>query len=931
MLIQHVMTNTTSSDADPGLFLIDASGFIFRAFHALPMMTRKDGTPVNAVYGFVNILHRLLKEFHAADIAVIFDATRKNFRNDIYPLYKANRSEPPSELVPQFALIREATEAFCMPGIELDGFEADDLIATYVRMAVAAGRKATIVSADKDLLQLLQPGVTMLDPIKYNLAGPEAAFDKFGVTPDKVVEVQALAGDSTDNVPGVPGIGVKTAAELINEYGDLENLLANADKIKQPKRRQLLIDYADQARLSRRLVQLDAYAPVTVPLSDLHRCDTDPAKMVAFLEVQGFKSLVAKFGGASAQRMAQDSGAPLQQSLFPEMRPTIEPSKLFENINVNYRMVQNEAVLREFIVQVQDEGVLCFDAETDSLIPASANLIGLAVTAQTGEGIYIPLKHNTDQPQLTVELVMEILKPVMEDASILKVAHNAKFDLQFFMRHGVNVTSVDDTMLMSYILDGTAHNHGMDELARLFLNTTTISYDDLTGKGKQRIALADVPLEQVCQYAAEDVDITLRLHKVLKPRIAAEKMARIYEEAERPLIDAIARMELTGILIDRDRLAVMSKRFADKLVDLQAEIFKLTGADFNIGSPKQLGEVLFGNLGLPGGRKSKTGEWSTAVDVLEPLAAQGHTVVEQVLEWRQLSKLKGTYTDALPLQIQPNTGRVHTSYAMAVVSTGRLSSSDPNLQNIPIRTEEGKAIRTAFIADQGYSLIAVDYSQIELRLLASMADIPALKQAYLDGVDVHALTASEVLGVPLDAVTSDLRRSAKAVNFGIIYGISNWGLAKQLGISAQEAGDYIKRYFVRFPELRDYMEATKQEARQHGYVRTLMGRKCVIPGIRDNNPARRAGAERQAINAPLQGTAADIMKLAMIDVHNWIIETNSPARLMLQVHDELVLEAPVVDAPGIAQRVSDIMEAQGAKLGLAVPLTAEVDIAESWS
>jgi len=921
--------NASANNANT-LFLLDASGFIFRAFHALPMLNRKDGTPVNAVYGFVNMLIRLRTEFHAADIAVIFDAARKNFRNDIYPQYKANRSETPSELVPQFALVRGATAAYCLPAIELEGYEADDLIAAYAKAALADGREVVIVSSDKDLLQLIRPGVRMLDPIRYELMGADAAIKKFGVPPEKVVDVQALAGDSTDNVPGVPGIGVKTAAELILQYGDLETLLACAGEIKQNKRRESLIEFAEQARISRRLVMLADDAPMPLPLSEIKPPPFDEARWYAFLTEQGFTSLLNKLKDKA-------NNPPTSSSSFPRTRESSEPIVQMHlrlpdayKGEGKYRTIQNLDELKAFLAAAREKGILCFDCETTSLTPCTTRLVGLAFAHTVGEGIYVPIAHLADETQIPHDDVIAAAKEILEDPAVLKIAHNAKFDWQVLNQHGVQPAPIDDTILLSYVLDGTRHSHGMDALALLHLGMQTQSFESVCGKGKNQITFDRVPIDAATRYAAEDADITLRLWQILKPRLPHENAATLYETVERPLISVIGRMESAGIAINSEYLHELSRKMGAQLEVLANDIFTQAGRTFNIGSPKQLGEVLFGEMGIPGGKKSKTGEFSTAVDVLEPLSAQ-YPIVAKVLEWRGLAKLQNTYADSLPEQVAPKTGRIHTSFAMTVTSTGRLSSTDPNLQNIPIRTADGKAIRAAFIAPPGYKLVSVDYSQIELRLIAAMADIPALKTAFQNGADIHTLTASQVLDIPQDQITPDQRRSAKAVNFGIIYGISGWGLAKQLGISPGEANEIIKRYFMGFPELRDYMEAMKEQARKLGYVLTLLGRKCICEGIQDKNPSRRAAVERQAINAPLQGTAADIMKRAMIAVDRWIEDEKIPARLLLQVHDELVLEVREDMADIAAARVCEIMEQAGRDVKLSVPLTAESEVADRWS
>lgn len=907
------------------IFLVDGSGYIFRAYYAVGQgLTNPEGVPVGAVLGFTNMILKLLTDMHAPSIAVIFDAARKNFRNDIYPDYKANRSETPEDLIPQFPLIRAATEAFDIPAIELEGYEADDLIATYARIAVERGRRVTVVSSDKDLTQLMRDGVRIFDPMKGKYLDEADVFDKFGVPPDKVADVQALCGDATDNVPGVPGIGVKTAAQLIGEYGDLETLLARAGEIKQTKRRETLIDHADMARLSKKLVLLDAHVPVPYELDELKARDPHTPQLAAFLKQQGFKSILSRLNlnvEAAPTPMAASIAAPIAA-------PTPEQ---------DYHLITALDTLDQWLADAREKGILCIDTETTGLTPARAGLVGVSLAIEPGRAAYIPLAHGTQgdllsapaadsPPQLKTEDVIARLKPVLEDESVLKIGHNIKYDWQIFANHGIHMRAMDDTMLMSYVLDGAAHGHGMDELAQLHLGHTTITYDDVTGKGKARIPFTEVPLDKARDYAAEDADITLRLCHMLKPRLAREHMVSVYEDIERPIIPVIAAMEHAGIRVDPSVLKKMSHDFGIALERLEGDIHALAGHPFNIASPKQMGAVLFEELGLQGGRKTKTGDWSTAVDVLEELS--GDPIIDKILEWRSLSKLKSTYTDALQNDINPATGRVHTSFHMTGTNTGRLSSSDPNLQNIPIRTEEGRKIRTAFIADPGNVILSVDYSQVELRLAAALADVKALKQAFQDGVDIHALTASQVFGVPLAEVTPDLRRSAKAVNFGIIYGISAFGLARQLNCSNGEAADFIKRYLSTFREIQDYMEAKKDEARANGYVLTLFGRKCVVPNIHDKNPARRNFAERQAINAPLQGTAADIMKRAMAAIPHALSEAGLTARMLLQVHDELVFEVPHDEADITAKTVSATMQS-AADIG--VPLIAEAGWGKSWA
>lgn len=920
-----------NSASEDELYLVDGSGFIFRAYFAMaygrsgPTMTNPDGVPVSAVFGFVNMLLKMLNDYHAPYIAVIFDAARANFRNEIYPEYKANRDETPEDLIPQFPLVRAATEAFDIPAIELEGYEADDLIAAYAKLAKAQGKKVVIVSSDKDLMQLVDEDVRMLDPMKGKFIGPDEVVEKFGVTPDKVVDVQSLAGDSTDNVPGVPGIGIKTAAQLINEYGSLEELLTRAEEIKQPKRREALIENAEMARISQKLVKLDETAPVPVPLEELKTHDPDKPDLMAFLQAQGFKSIINRLGGTVETSNNDNVEADSLEAL-----PPVKDNK--------YTLINDEKTLKEWLARAEETGFLAVDTETTGLTPAKAELVGICISPELGIGAYIPLNHKAEQAdllggggdapdQLPLERVMELMKPVLTDESIMKIGHNMKYDWQMIAKHGVEMTPCDDTMLLSYVLDGTEHGHGMDELSELFCGHKPIKYEEVAGKGKNQVTFDYVSLDKALDYAAEDAEITLRLHTILKPRLAREKMVTVYEQIERPLIPVIAKMEMEGIKVDPAILKNMSNEFAKKIVDLEKEIHEEAGHPFNVASPKQIGEVLFNEMGIEGGKKTKTGDWSTSADVLEKLAAQGYSIVEKILEWRQLSKLKSTYTDALQEQINPATGRIHTSFHMTGTSTGRLASSDPNLQNIPIRTEEGRKIRTAFIADEGCVLLSVDYSQVELRLAAALAGVEALKQAFKDGVDIHTLTASQVFDTPVDQVSSELRRQAKAVNFGIIYGISGWGLAQQLGVEPYEANDFIKKYLAKFNEIQTFMEDKKEEAREHGYVKTLYGRKCTIKNINNKIPAIKQGAERQAINAPLQGTAADIMKKAMARMPKAIADAGLSAKMLLQVHDELIFEVPEAELEQTSALVKEVME-NVADIG--VPLDAEAGHGKSW-
>ncbi|EKV26882.1 DNA polymerase I [Caenispirillum salinarum AK4] len=935
------------------VFLVDGSGFIFRAFHALPPMSRPDGTPVNAVYGFTQMLMKLIAETDADHIAVIFDTARKSFRNDFYPEYKAHRPPPPDELIPQFELIREAVRAFNLPSVEMDGFEADDLIATYTRQAREAGAKVTIVSSDKDLMQLVHDGeVVLFDAMKNKEIRAEDVVAKFGVGPDKVVDVQALAGDSTDNVPGVPGIGVKTAAQLIEQYGDVDTLLAHAEEIKQPKRRQNLIDHAEAARISRRLVLLRSDCEVTEALDTFTVKKPDVETLTAFLKDNGFNSILARV----REKLAAD-GEDLPE---PVRDPAAEAATAPDDIH--YDSVLTLDALDAWIEEATRTGVVAIDTETDALDAHGGNLVGLSLSTAPGRACYVPLRHvdpeavPAGQAQGSLDLggdaaaaeagsalrpdqigVAEALKrlgPLLENPGVLKVGHNIKYDLHVLERemaaHGlpVRVMPVDDTMVMSYVLDGTTTGHGMDELARRHLDHTCTTFTELCGKGKNQITFDKVPVDKATHYAAEDADITLRLHRLFRERLFAERMTGVYESLDRPQVRILADMEAAGIKVDSVELRRLSDDLGSRMRELEVKIHALAGEEFNPGSPKQLGEILFGKMSLPGGKKSKTGAYSTSADILEQLAAQGHDLPARVLDWRQVQKLKSTYADSLVNQIRARTGRVHTNYSQTATSTGRLSSQEPNLQNIPIRTEEGRKIRRAFVAEQGCKLISADYSQIELRLVAHVADIAALKEAFREGQDIHAITASQVFGVPVEGMDPMIRRRAKAINFGIIYGISPFGLAAQLGIDRGEAKAYIDAYFDRFPEIRAYMDETKAFAKTHGFVRTPFGRKCWTPGISDRNPNMRGFAERAAINAPIQGGAADIIKRAMIRVPAALTDAGLETKMLLQVHDELVFEAPEAEAERAVAVIKAVMEGAAE---LSVPLEVEAGIADTWA
>jgi len=931
------------------LYLVDGSGFIFRAFHALPPLTRADGTPVGAVLGFCNMLMKLLDGTDCDGVAVIFDSARKTFRNEIFKDYKAHRPEPPPELIPQFALVRKATEAFNVPAVEMPGYEADDLIATYATEAKKAGAEVTIVSSDKDLMQLVEPGVGMLDPIKNRPIGAAEVREKFGVDPDKVIDVQALAGDSTDNVPGVPGIGVKTAAQLIAEYGDLDTLLKRAGEIKQPKRREALETNAELARVSRELVTLKRDVPGAPALGALVRRAMDREKLLAFLSENQFRSLIQRLqnGQARGAPSAKEEGAALHADTARHARP--EPAAAPEPSAIDrskYELVQDLKTLKRWIERAAAAGTVAVDTETTSLDAMRAELVGISLSTGPGEACYIPVGHTgTAKPgemdlggggaapkQIPRKEALKEVQPLLADPSVLKVGHNIKYDMEVFARYGVTVAPVDDTMLISYVLEGGSHGHGMDELSDIHLGHSTVKFEDVAGSGKQQVTFDRVPLDKALEYAAEDAEVTLRLHRTLKPRLVSDGLVSVYEGIERAMPAVVAEMERAGVLVDRAELARLSKDFAERLADLETKIHKLGKGPFNIASPKQLGEVLFDRLGLPGGEKTKTGAYSTHSDVLEPLAAAGHEIAERVLDWRQLAKLKSTYADALVEQINPDTGRVHTSFALAATSTGRLSSTDPNLQNIPVRTEEGRKIRKAFAAAKGRTLLSVDYSQIELRLVAEIAGIEALQKAFRDGVDVHALTASQVFGVPIKGMDAMVRRKAKAINFGIIYGISGFGLAQQIGVTPGEANAYIKAYLDRYAGIREYMERMKSECHKRGYVETLFGRRCHIQGANDRNMARRSFAERQAINAPIQGTAADIIKRAMVRVAPALKKAKLDAQMLLQVHDELLFEVRDDHVKKTGELVREIMEqAAGPAVKLSVPLVAEVGTGRNWA
>ena len=920
------------------LHLIDGSAFIFRAYHALPPLTRKsDGMPIGAVAGFCNMLHRYIEGNTGPDapthVAVIFDKGSHTFRNDMYDQYKANREAMPEDLRPQMPLTRTATEAFNIACKEIEGFEADDIIATLAVQARAAGGLCTIISSDKDMMQLVGDGVEMFDAMKNKTIDRDGVFEKFGVYPERVVDVQALAGDSVDNVPGAPGIGIKTAALLINEYGDLDTLLERAAEIKQPKRRQTLIDNVDQIRLSRDLVKLDDAMDLEFTIEDLEVFEPDPEVLLPFLAEMEFRTLT--------KRVATLFGK--ETPVIKDAAPTASDLPVLESVSFDhskYEQVENAAQLQVWIDRIYARGYVAVDTETTGLNEMTADLVGVSLCVEAGQACYIPLIHKVAggddlfsddalaDGQMPLEDALQMLTPMLQDPSIIKIGQNMKYDTKIFAQLGINVAPIDDTMLMSYVMHGGLHNHGMDALSERYLNHTPLPIKPLLGSGKNAKTFDAVPLADAVPYAAEDADVTLRLWQMFKPQLHQVQVTKVYETLERPLVPVLAAMERSGIKVDRDILSRMSNAFAQKMAGLEDEIYELVGRKFNVGSPKQLGEILFDEMALEGGKKGKTGAYATGVDVLEDLATE-HQLPRLILDWRQLSKLKSTYTDALQDHINKDTGRVHTSYSIAGASTGRLASTDPNLQNIPIRSEEGRRIREAFIAEPGKKLVALDYSQIELRILAHIADIPALKQAFEDGLDIHAMTASEMFGVPLNEMTPDIRRQAKAINFGVIYGISGFGLARNLRIPRSDAQGFIDRYFERFPGIRTYMDDTKAFAKEHGYVQTLFGRKIHTPNITAKGP--HAGfAARAAINAPIQGTAADVIRRAMVRMPDAI--AHLPAKMLLQVHDELLFEVEDAAVDELIVVAKYIMEnASDPVVKLDVKLTVDAGQGANWA
>ncbi|WP_142416595.1 DNA polymerase I [Bartonella massiliensis] len=959
------------------LLLVDGSGYIFRAYYALPPLKRKkDGLPIGAVAGFCNMLWKLLCDARntatgivPTHFAVIFDYSSDTFRKQIYPQYKANRSEPPEDLIPQFALIRQATKAFNLPCIEKEGFEADDLIATYTQLATKVGAKTTIISSDKDLMQLVNTHVSLYDGMKDKHIGISEVIEKWGVPPEKMIDLQALIGDSTDNVPGIPGIGPKTAAQLLNQFGSLDLLLQRVTEIKQTKRRENIQAYSEQVKISRELVRLKTDVPIDNDLDDFILETQDGPRLIAFLKAMEFSTLTRRVAEATACDAAvidaldvdveweksndqHDSNTKnIEQKFhhnFSENSPQVFAQKrkdqaLTQKITrETYTTIFDEEVLKEWLSQAQEQGFFSFDTETTSLDPMQAKLVGFSLALQPEKAAYIPLEHFDEgeddllrggriASQIETSKALALLKPLLEDSAVLKIGQNIKYDWLVMKQYDIVIRSFDDTMLLSYALDAGTLTHNMDDLSERWLGHKPIAYKDLTHNGKKITSFAQVDLKQATLYAAEDADITLRLWQVLKPQLVSRGMTRIYERLDRPLVEVLARMEERGILIDRQILLRLSGELAQAALILEEEIYQLADEKFNIASPKQLGDILFGKMGLPGGAKTKGGQWSTSAQTLEELSAEGHVLPRKIIEWRQLAKLKSTYADALPSYILPKTGRVHTNYSLAITSTGRLSSSEPNLQNIPVRTAEGRKIRTAFIAPKGHVLLSADYSQIELRILAHVADIKALKEAFAKGYDIHAITASQMFGVAIEGMHSDIRRRAKAINFGIIYGISAFGLANQLGISRQEASRYIQLYFERFPGIKDYMEKIKSFARENGYVETIFGRRVHYPEISAKNVKIRSLNERAAINAPIQGSAADIIRRAMIQMENALKEENLSAKMLLQVHDELIFEVPEEESEKTMAVVKNIMEnATMPVLSLSVPLEVKVMTAQNW-
>ena len=910
-------------------YLIDGSGYIFRAYYALPPLTRKsDGLPVGAVSGFCSMLFKLLEDSKSNEnlqkpthFAVIFDAARKTFRNEIYSDYKANRSEAPDDLAPQFEYIRKSVVAFNLPSVDLPNYEADDLIATYVEQILAKGAKVTIVSSDKDLMQLYRKDVRIFDPMKNKFITPEDIVTKFGVGPEKVIDVQSLAGDSSDNVPGVPGIGVKTAAELINKYGTLEKLLDNAQEIKQNKRRETLIENKDKAIISKKLVTLMKDAPIEKKLEEFHLKKIDKDKLYKFLREMEFNRLLSSVISAY--------GEPLLEETAKETKP----EKKHQNISKkNYHLITNEKEIDEWINEAEEAGELAIDTETSSLDAHQADLVGISLSTKIGKACYIPIGHKF-KGCLKKETVIKKLKPLLEDKSVKKIGQNIKFDFIVLYKQGINMNSMEDTMLMSYVLDAGKNRHNMDTLSEIHLQHKTISFKEIVGTGKKEINFSDVELDKAMEYAAEDADITYRLYKIFSKNLKLEKLTNIYEIFEKPLIKILAFMEIEGIKIDNKFLNVLSEKFEKKISKLEKEVFKISKKEFNIASPKQLGEIIYNDLKIAVLKKTRKGSFATNASVLEDLAFKGHEFPKLILDWRQVSKLKNTYSDALPEHINPNTKRVHTSFLLAATTTGRLASSDPNLQNIPIKSEDGKDIRKAFIAEKGFTLISADYNQIEMRILADLAEVKELKKAFSNNEDIHSLTASQVFNVDIKKVDQDMRRKAKAINFGIIYGISQYGLAKQINVSNHEADEFLNAYFLKFPEIKIYMDNTIKFCRKSGYVTNIFGRRSHFNGINDKNFNVRNFQERAAINAPIQGSASEIMRLAMIRLNKKFESIkNNKSKILLQIHDELIFEVPVKEVKNITEIIKDEMTSvtKSDLHTFSTPLTVDVNTGDNW-
>ncbi len=907
-------------------YLIDGSGYIFRAYYALPPLSRKsDGLPTGAVSGFCSMLFKLLEDSRSDDsvhkpthFAVIFDSARKNFRNDIYSEYKANRAEAPDDLVPQFEYIRKSVEAFNLPSIELLNYEADDLIATYAKIITKAGAKVTVISSDKDLMQLVSSKIRLFDPMKSRVIGEKEVLEKFGVKPNQVIDVQSLAGDSSDNVPGVPGIGIKTAAELINKYKNLENLLDKASEIPQNKRRETLISNKDKAILSKQLVTLKDDVPIKNDPNEFLIKDMNKDKLYEFLREMEFNRLLSQAISFYGEPDSND---------FNNQNSLKKVSKINTKL---YKNILKEKDLDELIKELNEKSVIAVDTETTSLNPQEAKLVGISISYAANKAYYIPLGHK-DVKCLKKEFVLKRLKMILEDPSIKKVGQNIKYDFIIFENNGIKLNPVDDTMLLSYTLDAGNNRHNLDTLSELHLGHKTIAYKDLVGTGKKQLNFAEVDLKAATEYAAEDADVTLRLYEILSARVAEEKLGKIYEVFEKPMVTILSKLETNGIKVDDTYLKKLSKKFEDRLVKIEKDIYKVSGKKFNIGSPKQLGEIIYNDLKIAKLKKTKKGSLATSAKILEDLALTGHKFPSLILEWRQVSKLKSTYTDALQEHISKRTKRVHTSFLLAATNTGRLASSDPNLQNIPIKTSDGKEIRKAFVADKDNILISADYNQIEMRILADMADVKELKKAFKNNQDIHAITASQVFNVPITKVTDDFRRKAKAINFGIIYGITQYGLAKQISVSNQEALDFINSYFKKFPEIKDYMSTTVKTCRKQGYVTNIFGRRIHLRGINDKNFSVRSFQERAAINAPIQGSAADIIRLAMIKIDK-ILDEKKNAKMLLQIHDELIFECLEKDETLVKKIIKDAMVSISSSEHhmFSIPLEVSINSGNNW-